>query len=74
MTTLSLILRGLTVLLYSNSFILVSHSSMVDAYSQQDEEVLKECTSDGIFRAMDPEVLNCMCKSTLSFLSTSASQ
>ena len=63
-----------------HSFILVSHSSipefgnseetvlldkMVDAYSQQDEEVLKECTSDGIFRAMDPEVLNCMCKSLL---------
>ena len=29
----------------------------MDAYSQQDEEALKECTSDGIFRALDPEVL-----------------
>ena len=29
---------------------------MADTYSQEDEEVLQECTADGIFRAMDPEV------------------
>ena len=57
----SLLLHPHTLTLYSlpefgTSEEAVLLQKMVDAYSQQDEEVLQECTADGIFRAMDPEV------------------